>query len=202
MNRCAQQPCQIACAAQPRCSLSNSALCGLQVTHLKVCIRRKLPETRYTETDMVVLACVVVACSARLEVLDLSLGDWSDSSSDKPYAQSLLVGLVSASASHYAPEVGPAERGSELLKYSLDFVLNLAVCGGAVRAAAVAPFWNPGKLPAVAWTDHICTMDIKMAGEGHMGGQTPGRNRHVRPLAHGRGEKVSCKRALCQCGLK
>ena len=39
---------------------------------------------------MAVLACIVVACSARLESLDLTL-DWSSSSSVNPYAQSLLV---------------------------------------------------------------------------------------------------------------
>ena len=54
---------------------------------------------------MVVLACTV-ACSARLEVLDLNL-DWNNSGSETPY-QSLLVGqlFVSVSAFTVLPKVG------------------------------------------------------------------------------------------------
>ena len=64
---------------------------GLQVTRLEICIRRKQPQdVLYKEADMAVLSCVVVACSARLESLDLCLGSSSTSSAD-PYAQSLLV---------------------------------------------------------------------------------------------------------------
>ena len=70
------------------------------MTRLEVCIRRKVPGKAYKETEMVVLACIVMAYSARLEVLDLDL----DSSSpvfehrhnfvnDSPYPQGLLVRL-------------------------------------------------------------------------------------------------------------
>ena len=55
---------------------------------------------------MVVLACIVVACSARLEILDLDL-DWGNST-EKPFAQTLLVGQlsVSVSACTVLPKVG------------------------------------------------------------------------------------------------
>ena len=52
-------------------------LLWLQVTRLEVHIRCVLPGGfyRYKETVLVILACIVVACSARLEALDLRL-DW------------------------------------------------------------------------------------------------------------------------------
>ena len=47
------------------------------MARLEIHIRCSLPGNfyRYKETIMVVLACIVVACSARLEALDLRL-DW------------------------------------------------------------------------------------------------------------------------------
>ena len=74
----------------PCCSLGKSRQYGLQVTRLEICICDKLRDVLYKEADMAVLACIIVACSARLESLDLTL-DWSSTSSVNPYVQHLLV---------------------------------------------------------------------------------------------------------------
>ena len=57
----------------------------MQVTRLEFHIHE--PLNRYKETAMVLLACIVVACSARLEWLDISLR-WSCTVT---WAQNLLV---------------------------------------------------------------------------------------------------------------
>ena len=63
---------------------------------------------------MAVLACIVVACSARLESLDLTL-DWSSTSSINPYAEHLLVRPFHISVPFIiVPCFASAERGAEL----------------------------------------------------------------------------------------
>ena len=64
----------------------------VQVTYLEIHIRNELdsqPAAANKESALAALACIVVACSARLEGLDLRL-DWCCADA---YAQNLLVRL-------------------------------------------------------------------------------------------------------------
>ena len=94
-------------AAQSGSSSSKSIQCGFQVTRLVVCIR-KPRDVLYKQADMAVLACIVVACSARLESLDLSLGSSRFSSANNPCAQHLLVRPLCISGCLYCFALGGA----------------------------------------------------------------------------------------------
>ena len=132
--------------AAPSCAgyfLQHHAPC-MQVTCLEVSIhvvpnKEDLDErtARYRETAMAVLACIVVACSARLEALALHL-DWCCADA---WAQDLLVRQLWLSLQYFAlvclPSGWSAEEGTELPTI-YPSVCMPAVCGGAVPAAALA----------------------------------------------------------------
>ena len=78
-------------AAQCRPFSANHVQLGVQVTRLQVCIHcQGVPTAQYKETTMAVLACIIVACSARLGALDLRL-DWY---CREACAENLLVRLL------------------------------------------------------------------------------------------------------------
>ena len=112
----------------------------MQVTHLEIHIRNELivqPVATTKESVLAALACIVVACSARLEALDLRL-EWccKDAVIQKVLVRhSSLSPCISCLAVIIKNSLTPGVV--ELDELLTHFVLILAARGCAVRAATV-----------------------------------------------------------------
>ena len=77
------------CTLLPPCQQQSAA--RRAGDSLEICVHCKgVPTAPYKETAMAILACIVVACSPRLDTLDLRM-DWY---SDAACAENLLVSLL------------------------------------------------------------------------------------------------------------